>query len=86
MISTWQDITQVAGADLSIRIGTILAQSPPLPADGAEAIGDATQAALAKVWEILPSLLGAVAILFIGWLVAYIAKAIVQGLLKSHQH
>ncbi|MGB3642356.1 MAG: mechanosensitive ion channel [Rivularia sp. (in: cyanobacteria)] len=83
MISTWQDITQVAGADLSIRIGTILAQSSPsLPADGAEAAGDATQAALVKVWEILPSLLGAVAILFIGWLVAYIAKAIVQGLLN----
>ena len=81
MISTWQDITQVMGTDLSIRIGTILAQSP-LPTDGAAAAGDATQAALAKVLEILPSLLGAVAILFIGWLVAYIAKAIVQGLLS----
>ncbi|MEO1186407.1 MAG: hypothetical protein AAFX46_17755, partial [Cyanobacteria bacterium J06636_27] len=82
MISTWQDITQVMGTDLSIRIGTILAQSPSLPTDGAAAAGDATQAALAKVLEILPSLLGAVAILFIGWLVAYIAKAIVQGLLS----
>ncbi|MEM7714981.1 MAG: mechanosensitive ion channel [Cyanobacteria bacterium P01_A01_bin.68] len=80
MISTWQDITQVMGTDLSIRIGTILAQSPSL--DGAEAAGDATQAAIAKVLDILPSLLGAVAILFIGWLVAYIAKAIVQGLLS----
>ncbi|MEL6459314.1 MAG: mechanosensitive ion channel [Cyanobacteria bacterium J06621_15] len=82
MISTWQDITQVMGTDLSIRIETILAQSPSLPTDGAAAAGDATQAALAKVLEILPSLLGAVAILFIGWLVAYIAKAIVQGLLS----
>ncbi len=82
MISTWQDITQVAGADLSIRMGTILAQSPSLSANGAQAAGDVTQAALEKVIEILPSLLGAVAILFIGWLVAFIAKAIVQGILN----
>jgi len=82
MISTWQDITQVAGADLSIRMGTILAQSPSLSANGAQAAGDVTQAALGKVIEILPSLLGAVAILFIGWLVALTAKAIVQGILN----
>ncbi|MEL6162823.1 MAG: mechanosensitive ion channel [Cyanobacteria bacterium J06628_3] len=81
MISTWQDIAQTMGADLSIRIGTILAQSPSL-SDGVEGATDATQVALAKAWEILPSLLGAILILFIGWLVAYIAKAIVQGLLS----
>ena len=83
MISTWQDITQVTGADLSIRMETILAQaSPSLSTDAVGAAGNVTQAALAKVIEILPSLLGAVAILFIGWLVAYLAKAIVQGLLN----
>ncbi|MEO0683793.1 MAG: mechanosensitive ion channel [Cyanobacteria bacterium J06649_11] len=81
MISTWQDITQMMGTDLSIRIGTILAQSPSL-SNGVEGATDATQVALTKAWEILPSLVGAVAILFIGWLVAFIAKAVVQGLLS----
>lgn len=82
MISTWQDITQVVGADLSIRMGTILAQSPSLSTDGASGVEAYTQAAVTQAIEILPSLLGAVAILFIGWLVAFIAKAIVQGLLN----
>ncbi|MEO1432011.1 MAG: mechanosensitive ion channel [Cyanobacteria bacterium J06632_19] len=82
MISTWQDITQMMGGDLSIRIETLLAQSSPnLAQNAVEGAGTVTQTALAKAIEILPSLLGAIAILVIGWLVAYIAKAIVQGLL-----
>ena len=82
MISTWQDITQVVGADLSIRIGTILAQSPSLSQNGAEGFEAYSRNAFAQVIDLLPRLLGAVAILFVGWLVAYIAKAIVQGLLN----
>ncbi len=82
MISTWQDITQVAGADLSIRMETILAQSSPtLPQGAAEGV-QVAQTAISQVVELLPRLLGAVAILFVGWLVAYLAKAIVQGLLN----
>ncbi len=82
MISTWQDITQVAGADLSIRIGTILAQSPSLPQDGVEGYQNYAENALGQIVDLLPRLLGAVLILFVGWLVAYIAKAIVEGLLN----
>ncbi|MBF2017048.1 MAG: mechanosensitive ion channel [Rivularia sp. T60_A2020_040] len=82
MISTWSDITQVVGADLSIKIGTILAQSPSLSPDGAAGFQTYTQNAFAQVVDLLPRLLGAVLILFVGWLVAYIAKAIVQGLLN----
>ncbi len=82
MISTWQDITQVAGADLSIRIGTILAQSPSLSPDRVDGFETYSRNALAQVVDLLPRLLGAVLILFVGWLVAYIAKAIVEGLLN----
>ena len=82
MISTWQDITQVAGADLSIRIGTILAQSPQLPQGGVEGYQNYAENALGQIVDLLPRLLGAVLILFVGWLVAYIAKAIVEGLLN----
>ncbi|MBV6625279.1 MAG: mechanosensitive ion channel [Rivularia sp. (in: Bacteria)] len=83
MISTWQDITQMMGADLSIRIGTILAQSSPaLPADGVGGFQTYAQNALSQVVELLPRLLGAVLILVVGYLVAAIAKAIVQGLLN----
>lgn len=84
MISTWQDITQVAGADLSIKIGTILAQSSPsLEANrAATEVQNTAQNAFAQVIDLLPRLLGAVAILLIGWLIAYLAKKIVQGLLN----
>lgn len=82
MISTWSDITQVVGADLSIKIGTILAQSPSLSPDGVGGFQTYTQNAFAQVIDLLPRLLGAVLILFVGWVVAYIAKAIVQGLLN----
>ncbi|MGB6300264.1 MAG: mechanosensitive ion channel [Rivularia sp. (in: cyanobacteria)] len=83
MISTWQDITQVAGADLSIRIGTILAQSPSLEANqAAREVQNTAENAFAQVIDLLPRLLGAVAILLIGWLIAYLAKKIVQGLLN----
>ena len=83
MISTWQDITQVAGADLSIKIGTILAQSPSLEANqAAREVQNTAQNAFAQVIDLLPRLLGAVAILLIGWLIASLAKKIVQGLLN----
>jgi hypothetical protein len=83
MISTWQDITQVAGADLSIKIGTILAQSPSLEANqAAREVQNTAENAFAQVIDLLPRLLGAVAILLIGWLIAFLAKKIVQGLLN----
>lgn len=84
MISTWQDITQMMGADLSIRIGTILAQSSPsLEANqAAREVQNTAQNAFAQVIDLLPRLLGAVAILLIGWLIASLAKKIVQGLLN----
>ena len=82
MISTWQDITQVVGADLSIKMETILAQSPSLSTDAVGGIQNYTQGAITQVVELMPRLLGAVAILFIGCLVAYLAKAIVKGILN----
>ncbi len=81
MISTWQDITQVAGADLSIRIGTFLAQSR-LPQDGAREVQNVFENAIGQIIDLLPRLLGAVLILLVGYLVALLAKAIVQGLLN----
>ena len=82
MISTWQDTTQVIGADLSIRIGTILAQSPPLPEDGVREVQNVFQNALEQIVDLLPRLLGAVAILIVGWLIASGAKALVMNLLN----
>ncbi|MEM1391748.1 MAG: mechanosensitive ion channel [Cyanobacteria bacterium P01_A01_bin.80] len=83
MISTWQDITQMMGTDLSIRIGTILAQSSPsLSPEGAGGLQEYAGNVFGQIAEFLPRLLGAVLILFIGLIVAWIAKAIVQGLLN----
>ncbi|MBF2003554.1 MAG: mechanosensitive ion channel [Synechococcales cyanobacterium C42_A2020_086] len=53
-----------------------LAQANPV-----EVTVDTTGQLLARVWAFLPSLLGAIAILIIGWLVALVVAAAVQGLL-----
>ncbi|MGB3654518.1 MAG: mechanosensitive ion channel [Rivularia sp. (in: cyanobacteria)] len=84
MISTWQDITQMMGADLSIRIGTFLAQSPSLEANqAAREVQNTFSNAFGQIIDLLPRLLGAAAILLLGYLIALAVKAIVQKLLNS---
>ena len=82
MITIWQNITQVMTMDLSSRVEGYLAQTPPIlpvsQVNGEDPIANS----FGQIVEIVPSLLGAIAILVVGWLVAIIAKAIIQGVLK----
>ncbi|MEM7712803.1 MAG: mechanosensitive ion channel [Cyanobacteria bacterium P01_A01_bin.68] len=82
MMTTWQNLTQVMPAGLSIRVETILAQSPTLPPSQADGLNTAAQRAFNQIVAIVPSLLGAVLLLLVGWIVASIAKAIVRGILN----
>ncbi|NJM73786.1 MAG: mechanosensitive ion channel [Scytonema sp. RU_4_4] len=81
MNTTWQEITQVMGVGLSMRVQNFLAQSPTLPSEQPDAMSY-LQASLQQVLNFLPRLLGAVVILLIGWLIAAIASAVVRSLLK----
>ncbi|MDJ0693832.1 mechanosensitive ion channel [Mastigocoleus sp. MO_188.B34] len=82
MITIWQNITQVMAMGLSTKTERYLAQVPISPVSQADGIQDAVNKSFGQVIEIVPSLLGAVAILVVGWLIAILAKAIVQGILK----
>ncbi|MEO0966924.1 MAG: mechanosensitive ion channel [Cyanobacteria bacterium J06639_18] len=82
MITIWQNITQVMAMGLSTNTERYLAQMPISPVSQADGIQDAVNKSFGQIIEIVPSLLGAVAILVVGWLIAVLAKAIVQGLLK----
>ena len=82
MITIWQNITQVMAINLSSRAEEYLAQTPILPLSQTNGSQDPIAASFGQIVEIVPSLLGAVAILIVGWLVAIAAKAIVQGVLK----
>lgn len=84
MNTTWQGITQVIGVALSTRVQQFLAQSPSLPP-----IQPAVNQGIADVQGIvqqlilfIPRLLGAVAILFVGWLIALGAAALTRGILN----
>ncbi|MBN3893615.1 MAG: mechanosensitive ion channel [Nostoc sp. JL31] len=85
MNTTWQGITQVIGVALSTRVQQFLAQSSP----SLQPIQPAVNQGIADVQGIVqqlilftPRLLGAVAILLVGWLIAAIAAALTQGILK----
>lgn len=84
MNTTWQGITQVIGVALSTGVQKFLAQSPNLqlaqPAVN-QGISD-VQGIVQQLILFIPRLLGAVAILLIGWLIAAIAAAVTRGILN----
>ncbi|MCC5664157.1 mechanosensitive ion channel [Nostoc sp. CHAB 5784] len=84
MNTTWQGITQVIGVALSTRVQQFLAQSPSLqPIQPAvnQGISD-VQGIVQQLILFIPRLLGAVAILLVGWLIAAIAAAVTRGILN----
>ncbi|MCC5605827.1 mechanosensitive ion channel [Nostoc sp. CHAB 5834] len=84
MNTTWQGITQVIGVALSTRVQQFLAQSPSLqPIQPAvnQGIAD-VQGIVQQLIQFIPRLLGAVAILFVGWLIALGAAALTRGILN----
>ncbi|MEH2164285.1 MAG: mechanosensitive ion channel [Nostoc sp.] len=84
MNTTLQGITQVIGVGLPMKVQQFLAQSPSLqPIQPAvnQGIAD-VQGIVQQIILFTPRLLGAVAILLVGWLIAAIAAAVTQGILK----
>ncbi|MBW4614921.1 MAG: mechanosensitive ion channel [Desmonostoc vinosum HA7617-LM4] len=84
MNTTWQEMTQVIGLSLSMRTQQLLAQSPSLqPTQQAvnQGITD-VQGIFQQLILFTPRLLGAAAILLVGWLIAAIAAAVAQGILN----
>jgi Conserved TM helix len=91
MNTTWQEITQVMsttgyayGVGMSTRVQQFLAQSPSLqPVQPAvnQGISD-VQGIVQQLILFTPRLLGAVAILLVGWLIAAIAAAVTRGILN----
>lgn len=84
MNTTWQGITQLIDIGLSMRGQQFLAQSPSL-----QQVQPAVNQGIADVQSIVqqlilftPRLLGAVAILLVGWLIAAIAAAVTRGILN----
>ncbi|BBD66916.1 TM helix repeat-containing protein [Nostoc commune NIES-4072] len=84
MNTTWQGITQVIGVALSTRVQQFLAQSPslqPLQPPVNQGIAD-VQGIVQQLILFIPRLLGAVAILVAGWLIALGAAALTRGILN----
>ncbi|MBG1243913.1 mechanosensitive ion channel [Nostoc sp. NZL] len=84
MNTTWQGITQVIEVGLPMRVQQFLAQSPSLqPVQPAvnQGIAD-VQGIVQQLILFTPRLLGAVAILLVGWLIAAIAAAVTRGILN----
>ncbi|MGF2036174.1 MAG: mechanosensitive ion channel [Nostoc sp. CmiVER01] len=84
MNTTWQGITEVIGVALSTRVQQFLAQSPSL-----QPIQPAVNQGIADVQGIVqqlilftPRLLGAVAILLVGLLIAFGVAALTRGILN----
>ncbi len=84
MNTTWQGITQVIGVTLSTTGQQFLAQSPSLqPAQRVVNEGFAdVQGIVQQLILFTPRLLGAVAILLVGWIIAAIAAALTRGILN----
>ncbi|MCC5631148.1 mechanosensitive ion channel [Nostoc sphaeroides CHAB 2801] len=84
MNTTWQGITQVIGVALSTRTQQFLAQSPSLqsaqPAVN-QGIAD-VQGIVQQLILFTPRLLGAVAILLVGLLIAFGVAALTRGILN----
>ncbi|WP_026733008.1 mechanosensitive ion channel [Fischerella sp. PCC 9605] len=85
MNTTWQNITQVMGAGLWVRIEKFLAQSPTLPPQQGANFDTYVQNTFQQVIAFMPRLLGAVLILLVGWIIAAIAAAVTRGILNRTQ-
>lgn len=81
MNATWQGITQVMGFGFWIKTRDLFAQSS-VPNLGVSQSVDYAQGIITRIVDFLPTLLGAVLILLVGWLIAAIASSIVRGLLN----
>ncbi|WP_445636726.1 Mechanosensitive ion channel [Nostoc sp. DSM 114161] len=83
MNTTWQGITQLIDIGLSMRGQQFLAQSPSLQTSQAVNEGVANvQGIVEQLILFMPRVLGAVVILFVGWLIAAIAATVVQKILN----
>ncbi|MFB2772978.1 mechanosensitive ion channel [Pelatocladus sp. BLCC-F211] len=85
MNTTWQNITQVMGNGLCVRVETFLAQSPTLPSQQDAGFNTYVQNSFQQIVAFLPRLLGAVAILLVGWLIAAGVAALTRGILNRTQ-
>ncbi|NJL11010.1 MAG: hypothetical protein HC908_14895, partial [Calothrix sp. SM1_7_51] len=83
MSTAWQDITQSMGFGMRMQVQQLVAQSPTQMLDrtGSQSV-DVVQNTLQQVTAFLPQLLGAVAILVVGWLIAAIAASVVRSILS----
>jgi len=83
MNTTWQGITQLIDIGLSMRGQQFLAQSPSLQTSQAVNEGVANvQGIVEQLILFMPRVLGAVVILFVGWLIAAIAATVIQKILN----
>jgi len=87
MKETWESIVQIVGVGVPIQAHPILAQVPaptvaPAQSGVVETGTNYVQGIVQNLSTFVPSLLGAIAILVIGILIALIASAITKGLLK----
>ncbi|QSJ16182.1 mechanosensitive ion channel [Nostoc sp. UHCC 0702] len=83
MNTTWLGITQLIDIGLSMRVQQFLAQSP-ITLDQQkvdQGIAD-VQTIVRQLIDFTPRLLGAAAILLVGWLIAAIAAAVTRGILN----
>jgi hypothetical protein len=84
MNTAWQGIIQLIDIGLSSRGGQFLAQSPSLQSTQGvvnQGVAD-VQGIVQQLILFMPRVLGAVAILFVGWLIAAIAATITQKILN----
>jgi hypothetical protein len=81
MNATWPEISQVIDVGFSMRVYSLVAQSPPLPSEQGDGF-DYLQATLQQIIQFLPRLVGAALILLVGWLIAAIAKSVIRSLLN----
>ena len=84
MNTTWQSINQLIDSGLPISLQHFLAQSPTLPLDQQRVNEGITevQGIVQQLVAFTPRLLGAAAILLVGWLIAAIAAAVTKGILN----
>jgi hypothetical protein len=85
MNTTWLGITQVMGVTWVMKVQHFLAQSPALPTDQPGATQGITdiQGITQQLIQFTPRLLGAVAILLIGWVIAYVVSQVTRKILNS---
>ncbi|KAF3889719.1 MULTISPECIES: mechanosensitive ion channel [Nostocales] len=81
MNATWQTVSQVIDVGFSMRVCSLVAQSPTLPSEQVDGL-DYFQATLQQIIQFLPRLVGAALILLVGWLIAAVAKSVTRSLLN----